>query len=438
MKPLCIVSCPIDTFSGYGARSRDFVKYLLKLKNNEWDIFIMPQKWGDTPQNFLAPDDDLRSLFRTSQQFNGRQPDIWVQITIPSEFQPIGRYNIGVTAGIESTAYPGDFIEGFNRMNMNLVSSEHSRKVALTTKYEKIDKSTNKVVSVTQLEKPLEVLFEGLDLNTFFKKPTKTNILKDIPEEFCFLYTGHWLSGKLGEDRKNTGLMIKTFLETFNTPSNKKPALILKTNHIDFSISDREQILKNISNIRKSISGNLPNIYLLHGELTNSEMNELNNDPKVKVFLNFTKGEGFGRPLLEGAITGKPTITTNWSGHIDFLKPNYNILVGGELKSIHPSAANKWLIKESQWFNIDVEVANKAMKDIYKHYKDYFAKSRKQTQYIKDNWSIDKMTEKLNTLLPKIEAAPQTQSLKLPKLKKVNTEQTLPKLKLPKLKKITV
>ena len=167
-------------------------------------------------------------------------------------------------------------------------------------------------------------------------------------------------------------------------------------------------------------------------------MNELNNDPKVKVFLNFTKGEGFGRPLLEGAITGKPTITTNWSGHIDFLKPNYNILVGGELKSIHPSAANKWLIKESQWFNIDVEVANKAMKDIYKHYKDYFAKSRKQTQYIKDNWSIDKMTEKLNTLLPKIEAAPQTQSLKLPKLKKVNTGQTLPKLKLPKLKKITV
>ena len=239
MKPLCIVSCPIDTFSGYGARSRDFVKSLLKLKNNEWDIFIMPQKWGDTPQNFLAPDDDLRSLFRTSQQFNGRQPDIWVQITIPSEFQPIGRYNIGVTAGIESTAYPGDFIEGFNRMNMNLVSSEHSRKVALTTKYEKIDKSTNKVVSVTQLEKPLEVLFEGLDLNTFFKKPTKTNILKDIPEEFCFLYTGHWLSGKLGEDRKNTGLMIKTFLETFKGIGNKKPALILKTNMVNYSLLDR-------------------------------------------------------------------------------------------------------------------------------------------------------------------------------------------------------
>ena len=34
---------------------------------------------------------------------------------------------------------------------------------------------------------------------------------------------------------------------------------------------------------------------------------------------------------------------------------------------------------------------------------------------IKDNWSFDKMTEKLNTLLPKVESVPQNTSLKLPK-----------------------
>ena len=53
--------------------------------------------------------------------------------------------------------------------------------------------------------------------------------------------------------------------------------------------------------------------------MTDEEMNQLNNDPKVKAFVSFTKGEGFGRPLLEAAITGKPVITTNWSGHLDFL-----------------------------------------------------------------------------------------------------------------------
>ena len=54
MKPMCVVSCPIDTFSGYGARSRDFVRSLIKEKDSEWDIRIMPQRWGDCPWNFLS------------------------------------------------------------------------------------------------------------------------------------------------------------------------------------------------------------------------------------------------------------------------------------------------------------------------------------------------------------------------------------------------
>ena len=164
-------------------------------------------------------------------------------------------------------------------------------------------------------------------------------------------------------------------------------------------------------------------------------MNLLNNDPKVKAFVSFTKGEGYGRPLAEAAITGKPVITTNWSGHTDFLKPDYNILIGGELKNIHESAANQFLLKESQWFNINTDIAIRAIKDVFKHYKKYWENSRKQTQYLKDNWSLDVMVDKISKLMPKVEAAPKMQTLSLPKLKK-KTKTELPKLKLPKLKKI--
>jgi glycosyltransferase involved in cell wall biosynthesis len=433
-KPTCVVSCPIDTFSGYGARSRDFVKSLIQLKGEEWDIKIIPQRWGECPWNFLSLDDPLRQHFIPGLQ---QRPDIWIQITIPSEFQAVGQFNIGVSAGIETTVYPAEFIQGSNNMNLNLVSSNHSKNVAQVCQFEKKDKNNNQTVGVVKLEKPIEVLFEGLDLDTYYKKPQSSGILNDIKEDFCFLYTGHWLQGNFGEDRKNTALMIKTFLETFKGTGRKKPALILKTNTVNYSLLDREHILKHINKIKDQVSGNLPNIYLLHGEMTDEEMNQLNNDPKIKSFLSFTKGEGYGRPLAEAAITGKPVIASNWSGHTDFLHSDYNILIGGELKNVHASAANQWLLKESQWFNINTDIASRAMKDVFKDYKKYWEKSRKQTQYLKDNWSFDKMTEKLNSLLPKVELAPQTQPLKLPKLKKVGeTKQELPKLKLPKLKKI--
>ena len=194
-------------------------------------------------------------------------------------------------------------------------------------------------------------------------------------------------------------------------------------------------MLRHIHRIKDKFSGSLPNIYLIHGELTDEEMNQLNNNPKVKSFISFTKGEGYGRPLAEAAVTGKPVIVSNWSGHVDFIHPNYNILIGGDLKNVHTSAANQFLLKDSQWFNIDVNIAGRAMKDIFKHYKKYWEKSRKQTQYLKDNFSFKRMTEKLNSLLPKIEAAPQTQQLKLPKLKKKGQANlNLPKL--PKLKKL--
>ena len=363
-KPLCVVSCPLDTFSGYGARSRDLLKSLIELKDSEWDIKILSQRWGDTPFGFYPENNPIKNRFIPTIN---QKPDVWIQITVPNEFQPVGNYNIGISAGIETTAYPGEFLEGMNRMDLNLVSSEHSKRVALSSKYDKIEEKTNQKVGTIQCTKPVEVLFEGLDLNKYFKiQNPKSTLLKDIPEDFCFLYTGHWLPGNFGEDRKNTATLIKTFLETFNTPSKKKPALILKSNRVNYSLLDREQIIELIHKIKdKYGSKNSANIYLLHGEMTDDEMNQLNNDNKVKAFVSFTKGEGFGRPLLEGAITGKPTIVSNWSGHVDFIKPDYNILIGGELKNVHESSANQFLLKESQWFNINTDIASKAMKDVF-------------------------------------------------------------------------
>jgi hypothetical protein len=168
--------------------------------------------------------------------------------------------------GIESTICPGDWIEGCNRMDLNIVSSEHSKKVFQESQFEKRNKQTNALEGIIKLEKPIEVLFEGA--NTEVYKVIERNEIKNIDlnsikEDFAYLFVGHWMQGELGEDRKNVGLLVKAFYETFKNKT-KKPALILKTSQVGSSYSDREEILKKLKIIRKTVnSKNLPNVYLL-------------------------------------------------------------------------------------------------------------------------------------------------------------------------------
>tara|TARA_R110001592_G_scaffold143466_1_gene366269 strand:- start:552 stop:1889 length:1338 start_codon:yes stop_codon:yes gene_type:complete len=441
IKKLCIVSCPISTRSGYGSRSRDFVRALIQSKP-DWDVKILSQRWGNTPMDALkeVKDDDLLSRIYIPQQKNPPKPNVWIQITVPNEFQPVGDYNIGVTAGVETTVMPHECLEGINRMDKVLVSSNFTKEVIENTVFDKKDEKTNKVVGSLKVEKPIEVLFEGYDTKIYDNKaPIESRIndtLSKISEEFCFLFVGHWLKGDFQQDRKNISGLIWTFLQAFKDKKHQ-PALILKTSSGGTSLPDRDRIRKIIVNLKKQLGGGrLPSVYLLHSDLTDKEVNSLYNHPKVKAHVSFTRGEGFGRPLLEATISGKPMVVSAWSGHMDFLNPEMVSCISGKLENVHKSAADKFLLKDAQWFTIDYSSAGGTMKDIHKNYKKYLEKSRKHRQYTKERFTFDKMTELLDTYLKDVDSKPQTVGLKLPKLKKVNKPVETPSIKLPKLKKV--
>ena len=423
MKPLFIISSAFDTYSGYGARSRDLIKAIIK--TDKYNVRLLSQRWGSTPFGFCQDNPEWTSLLDLVLPNNQipKQPEIWAQVTIPSEFQPIGKYNIGFTAGVETTIAPADWLEGCNKMDINIVSSEHSKNVFQQSQFEKRNKQTNALEGTIKLEKPIEVLFEGVNTDVYkiLEKNTNKNIdLSYIKEDFAYLFLGHWINGDLGEDRKNVGLLIKAFYETFKNKS-KKPALILKTSQVGSSYVDREEILKKIKAIKKTVnSTNLPNVYLLHGDFTDQEINELYNNSKVKAMVNLTKGEGFGRPLLEFTLTKKPLITTAWSGHIDFLNPEFTSLIGGQLTNVHQSAANQWLLPESQWFSADHGQIGHFLKDVFKNYKNYTDKAKRQSFKSKTEFSWDKMLEKLDSLLTQYTPEfPKEFTLKLPTIKKI-------------------
>ncbi len=425
MKPLVVISCPADTFSGYGARSRDIILPLIK--SGKYDVKVLPQRWGITPWGFLQNDNPDHKLIKDCfiQQLP-KQPDVWVQITVPNEFQPVGKFNIGITAGIETTVCAPQWIEGVNRMSLTLVSSEHAKKVFEESRFEKRNQA-GQVEGVVQLTAPVQVLFEGANLDIYKKIETFNtevkDVLDDIKEEFNYLFVGHWLQGEIGQDRKDVGMLIKTFLETFKNKK-QRPGLILKTSSATPSIMDREEVLNKIRTIQESIKGDLPSIYLIHGELTDEEMNELYNHPKVKASVSFTKGEGYGRPLLEASIAGKPVIASAWSGHIDFLDKELSVLLPGGVTQIHPSSVvQDMLIADSGWFTVDYKKAADILEDVYKNYKNYVDGAKKQSYRSRTEFSLEKMGEKLLSIFD--EKVPKPVEFKLPQLKKIE----LPKIK---------
>ena len=418
-KPTLVVSCPIDTYSGYGARSRDFVQSIID--TDKYDVKILSQRWGGTRFGYLKDHNNVSLASRIIPNLT-QQPDVWMQITVPNEFQKVGKYNIGVTAGIETTICDPSWLEGCNRMDLIIVSAQHAKKVFEENKFNIQDSNTQQVTGTLELTTKVEVLFEGADIEKYtpLAFPTKID-LSGIDESFCFLTVGHWLPGVLGEDRKNIGYTIKAFLETFKNKNNA-PGLILKIQAgSGTSIMDREAVLDKIDTIRKTVKGKLPNIYLLHGDMSDAEINELYNHGRVKAMISLTKGEGFGRPLLEFSLVNKPIIASGWSGHTDFLDNKFTKQVGGTLTNVHPSAAvDKMILQESQWFTPDDALVGKALKDVFEDYKPYKELAKRQGYRSRTEFSYEKMRETLDSLLTQyVPDFPKQVELKLPQLKKI-------------------
>ena len=418
-KPILVFQAPIATRSGYGDHSRDILKSLFEL--DKYDVKIVPTRWGNTPQDQINPQTEFgQKILQNIVTQLDRKPDVFIQVSVANEFQPKGEYNIGITAGVETTIAPQEFLQGSNQMDLIITPSQFTKDTLVKTTYDQIDKNTKQKVGELKVQKPVEVLFEGVD-TTIFNGKSKSSILESVDTDFNFLFVGHWLAGELGHDRKDIGMMIKTFCTVFKSlPKKQQPGLILKTSHAGFSVGERERLSDSINQLTSEFGDKCPPIHLVFGDLSESELNDLYNDEKVKAKIMFTKGEGYGRPLGEFATTGKPIIVSDWSGFKDFLPKEHTVYLEGELKEVHQSAQNKFLLKDSKWFYVDYSKAAGKIFDVYKNYKKYLKQSEGLKSNINKNFTLDKMTSKLGEILDKyVKSKPKHIEMKLPTIKKL-------------------
>ena len=169
MKKLMLICAPVSSRSGYGNHARDIVTSFIK--HDKYDVKIWDVPWGNTPRNALNDKkfQEIKTRILLEPNLN-TQPDVYVDIRIPNEFQTFGKVNIGITAGIETTAVSNNWIENCNKMDFIIVPSEHSKKGFVEALYEKMQQlpdGKQQKVGELKLEKPIHVLFEGSDENVF-------------------------------------------------------------------------------------------------------------------------------------------------------------------------------------------------------------------------------------------------------------------------------
>jgi len=445
MKKLMLICAPVTSRSGYGDHARDLVTSLFH--HDKYEIKIQDVPWGSCPRNALKPENEmdkkiLDSILKKPEL--PKKPDVYVDIRIPNEFQTHGEFNIGVTAGIETTIVSQAWIEGCNKMDLIIVPSRHSKEGFIKTIFDKVENlpdGQQRKVGELKLEKPMEVLFEGVDGETYKKiDNVKLDKIDSLEEDNVFLFTGQWANGGYGEDRKDISRLIKVFYESFANKKDK-PALLLKTNGAAFSILDREECLDKIKNIKSKFptDWDLPSVYLLHGDLSREEMNKLYNHPKVKAMVSITHGEGFGRPLLEATMVGLPVIASGWSGQLDFLDKEKSMLIGGKLDKVPNSVLWKDIIVEgSEWFYADENQLYKALNHVFTNYDEVKNNAVGLMIHNREKFSLSSMTKSFDEIMEKyLKDTPQQVGLNLPKLKKVESQNEAPKVKLPKLKKVT-
>jgi glycosyltransferase involved in cell wall biosynthesis len=305
MRKKIIVRGPVLSQSGYGEQSR-FAIRCLREHEDEFDIHIIPVGWGQT--GWIAGDTEERRwldfiINKTNHAIQNKVNfDVSLQITIPNEWEKLAPINVGYTAGIESDKIDPSWIQKAEIMDKIIVISNHAKYGFDTTSWFGTDQNGQKMKLKNNV--PVEAV------NYCVRKWEPTKLDLDITTKFNFLAISQW------GPRKNLINTVKWFVEECY---DQDVGLVLKTNIRNNSVTDRLHTEKTIEKALRAHPDRKCKVYLLHGDMTESELAGLYTHPKIKSFINLSHGEGFGLPIFEAACHGMPVITTDWGGQCDFL-----------------------------------------------------------------------------------------------------------------------
>ena len=404
MKKRIIVKGPALSRSGYGEQCR-FALRSLRAHEEKFDIHIRNTNWGNT--GWTHEDDEERKwldevLQKTAIYDNQtrdlpvtEQYDMSLQVTIPNEWEKLSAYDVGYTAGIETTRIAPAWIVKSEIVDKIVVVSNHAKEVFEKTSYQATNGNNGEVVDDFRCRKEIEVV------NYAVRNFDKQDVDLDFSTDFNFL-----TMAQIGP-RKNLDNTILWFVDEFKNDENV--GLVVKGFIGKNNQYDRDATANHINNLLARFPERKCKVYLLHGHMTNEELTGLYQHPKIKCMVTLTHGEGYGLPLFEAAYNALPVLAPAWSGHLDFLymktkdkkkpKKTKNKAMFGKISytlgPIPPHAVWEGVLeKDSMWCYPEPGSYKMRLRDVCDEYTRYKSTAKKLQTHLKEEFSEQKMYKK--------------------------------------------
>jgi|TARA_R110000824_G_scaffold62352_2_gene165140 glycosyltransferase involved in cell wall biosynthesis len=366
-----LLRAPLLTNSGYGVHSRQLFTWLHGRPDVE--LVVECLQWGRTAWMI---DQELENglvgkIMGCSKEFDKSNIDISFQVQLPDEWDTtLGKINIGVTALVETDRCSRKWVEQCNKMDHVVVPSKFTKNVL---------RRSGAVI------KPVTVIPEWYNPH-LINKSQVSKTLNDsrydiIKEPFNILMIGTLTSQVKEDDRKNLVNTIKWVSEEFK--NNEDVAILLKTNFGKGTTLDKKLCKEYLSKLKSSLGlSAFPKIKLIHGNMTSQEIAALYSHSKVKLYVSATRGEGYGLPLIEAAVTGLPIVATGWSGHLQFLNREKFGFVDYTMTEISESRVDGRIFEKG--FKWAEPLEDSFKKEIRKVYDDYKTAKLKARDMMKD------------------------------------------------------
>lgn len=397
MKKKILVRAPFLTQSGYGEHGR-FVLRALRVYEDFFDIYATPINWGNT--GWIWEDNEERRWFdqiinKTAVAAKSNPVfDVCVQVTIPNEWQKIGKVNVGVTAGIEVTKCDPYWIEKSLVVDRIVTCSQFAADIYQSTKCQVVNQQTGETINNYVTTTPF------YPVNYPYKHELEPEDLDlKLDYDFNFLSVAQW------GPRKNIENLVSWFVEEF---VDQEVGLVCKLSTHKNCYMDRLLTEQNLKSVLDKYPERKCKVYLLHGHLKETQMLSLYNNKKIKAFVTATHGEGFGLPMFDAVCNDMPVVAPDWSAYLEFLympvkdkkgkvknKAMY-AKVDYTLQQVDASAVwEKVLPADAKWCEPNPGSLKMKMREVVKDYGRFKSNAKKLGKYIRKEYNQDKRYEQM-------------------------------------------